>query len=101
MRRQDAGDRRLEFLQHLIGHGGFIDSLFLGNGILERAALVHGCRRDHAARIAYGFHAFLLAWRYFHLVPSARVKIMADESNILARMEICQCSVCEELSDSV
>ncbi len=69
VRRENARDRGLELLEHGGGDVLFVDALFLGDGALERAALVHGGRGDHAALIGYRLHALLLSRRNDHVVP--------------------------------
>jgi hypothetical protein len=49
VRSEYARDGDLEFLEHLRGDGAFVDAAFLGDGALERAALVHGGCGDYSA----------------------------------------------------
>ena len=51
---EDVGDERLELFQIMAGGGS---SALFGEGLLQRAALVHGGGGDNAARVGDGLQA--------------------------------------------
>jgi hypothetical protein len=63
---EDAGNEGLELFEVVgVGRG----SALLGEGLLERAALVHGGGGDDAAMIGDGFEACEFSWgQFFHLM---------------------------------
>ncbi len=59
-------DGFLEFRHHFVRDGFLIDALVLGDRALQRSALIHRRRGDHAARIRNGFESLAFSRSKFH-----------------------------------
>ena len=65
MRRQHFADQHLEFFHHFVRDGR---AFFLGERLLQRAALVHGGGGDHATFVRYCLHSGEFAGGKFHKI---------------------------------
>jgi hypothetical protein len=63
VRRQHFRDERFELLHHRVVD---VAALFLGQRLLQRAALIHRGCRDDAAAIGHLLHACQLTWGELH-----------------------------------